>query len=60
VIDVLSHGQAVFGIAVGRVWADTEGDVARLPLEHLGGPGGSRSEAVDPGSQKQAAPNRRH
>jgi DNA-binding transcriptional MerR regulator len=33
VIDVLSHGQAVFGIAVGRVWADTEGDVAQLPLE---------------------------
>ena len=33
VIDVLSHGQAVFGIAVGRVWADTEGDVARLPFE---------------------------
>jgi DNA-binding transcriptional MerR regulator len=33
VIDVLSHGQAVFGIAVGRVWADTEGDVAHLPVE---------------------------
>ena len=31
VIDVLSHGQAVFGIAIGRVWADTEGDVADLP-----------------------------
>jgi DNA-binding transcriptional MerR regulator len=33
VIDVLSGGQAVFGIAVGRVVADTEGDVAHLPLE---------------------------
>jgi DNA-binding transcriptional MerR regulator len=31
VVDVLSHGQAVFGIAVGRVWADTEGDMAHLP-----------------------------
>ncbi|HZD68801.1 MAG TPA: MerR family transcriptional regulator [Actinomycetes bacterium] len=31
VIDVLSGGQAVFGIAIGRVWADTEGDVADLP-----------------------------
>jgi DNA-binding transcriptional MerR regulator len=31
VVDVLSHGQAVFGIAVGRVWADTEGDLAHLP-----------------------------
>jgi DNA-binding transcriptional MerR regulator len=34
VIDVLSHGQAVFGIAVGRVWADTEGDVAALPADN--------------------------
>jgi DNA-binding transcriptional MerR regulator len=34
VIDVLSHGQAVFGIAVGRVWADTDADVAHLPKEH--------------------------
>ena len=34
VIDVLSHGQAVFGIAVGRVWADTEGDVATLPADN--------------------------
>jgi DNA-binding transcriptional MerR regulator len=33
VIDVLSGGQAVFGIAVGRVWADTEGDLAHLPGE---------------------------
>ncbi len=33
VIDVLSNGQAVFGIAVGRVWSDTEGDVAHLPAD---------------------------
>jgi DNA-binding transcriptional MerR regulator len=33
VVDVLSNGQAVFGIAVGRVWADTEGDLAHLPGE---------------------------
>lgn len=33
IIDVLSGGQAVFGIAVGRVVADTEGDVAHLPVE---------------------------
>ncbi|HZD03007.1 MAG TPA: MerR family transcriptional regulator [Actinomycetes bacterium] len=36
VIDVLSHGQAVFGIAIGRVWADTEGDVADLPAADRG------------------------
>ena len=34
VIDVLSHGQAVFGIAVGRVWADTAGDVATMPADN--------------------------
>src|SRR5216117_1866561 len=39
VIDVLSHGQAVFGIAVGRVWADTEGDVAHLPREEVASAG---------------------
>ena len=33
VVDVLSNGQAVFGIAVGRVWADTEGDLAHLPAD---------------------------
>jgi DNA-binding transcriptional MerR regulator len=31
VIDVLSHGQGVFGIGIGRVWSDTEGDIADLP-----------------------------
>jgi DNA-binding transcriptional MerR regulator len=33
VIDVLSNGQAVFGIAIGRVIEDTQGDVAHLPVE---------------------------
>jgi DNA-binding transcriptional MerR regulator len=31
VVDVLSKGQAVFGIALGPVLADTEGDLAHLP-----------------------------
>ena len=43
VVDVLSHGQAVFGIAVGRVWADTEGDVAHLPGEE-----GAAARAAEP------------
>jgi hypothetical protein len=30
VVDVLSHGQAVFGIAVGRVWTDTEAALSHL------------------------------
>jgi DNA-binding transcriptional MerR regulator len=33
VIDVLSHGQAVFGIAIGRAWSDTENDIAHLPAK---------------------------
>jgi DNA-binding transcriptional MerR regulator len=38
VVDVLSNGQAVFGIAVGRVWADTEGDLAHLPGDQPSSP----------------------
>jgi DNA-binding transcriptional MerR regulator len=42
VIDVLAKGQAVFGIAVGRVIEDTEGDVAQLPLAEQAGTGEAR------------------
>ncbi len=31
VYDIFQKGQGVFGIAVGTVWTDTEGDVAHLP-----------------------------
>jgi DNA-binding transcriptional MerR regulator len=33
VIDLLQGGQGVFGIAVGRVWRDVEGELADLPGE---------------------------
>jgi DNA-binding transcriptional MerR regulator len=33
VVDLLSGGQGVFGIAVGRVWLEVEGDLAHLPSE---------------------------
>ena len=33
VIDLLAGGQGVFGIAVGRVWREVEGDLALLPSE---------------------------
>ncbi len=36
VIDLLAGGQGVFGIAVGRVWREVEGDLAHLPTERLG------------------------
>lgn len=33
VIDLVQGGQGVFGIAVGRVWREVEGDLAALPSE---------------------------
>ena len=35
VIDLVQGGQGVFGIAVGRVWREVEGELAHLPTEHL-------------------------
>lgn len=35
VIDLVQGGQGVFGIAVGRVWREVEGDLAHLPTERL-------------------------
>jgi DNA-binding transcriptional MerR regulator len=53
VVDVLSNGQAVFGIAVGRVWADTEGDLAHLPGDQPGG--GAVTAGPAPGAGSAAA-----
>lgn len=33
VIDLVQGGQGVFGIAVGRVWQEVEGTLAKLPAE---------------------------
>lgn len=33
VVDLLQGGQAVFGIALGRVWQEVEGTLAELPSE---------------------------
>jgi DNA-binding transcriptional MerR regulator len=33
VIDLVQGGQGVFGIAVGRVWREVEGELAQLPGE---------------------------
>jgi DNA-binding transcriptional MerR regulator len=33
VIDLVQGGQGVFGIAVGRVWREVEGELAQLPRE---------------------------
>ena len=36
VIDLVQNGQGVFGIAVGRVWREVEGQLANLPSESEG------------------------
>ena len=37
VVDLVQGGQGVFGIAVGRVWREVEGSLARLPGERADG-----------------------
>jgi DNA-binding transcriptional MerR regulator len=37
VVDLLQGGQGVFAIALGRVWQEVEGDLARLPGERAEG-----------------------
>jgi DNA-binding transcriptional MerR regulator len=54
VVDLLQGGQGVFGIALGRVWREVEGDLAELPA--------IRAEdgfvAVPPGGQDDLAKRR--
>lgn len=33
IYDLVQGGQGVFGIAIGRVWREIEGDLCRLPVE---------------------------
>jgi DNA-binding transcriptional MerR regulator len=37
VFDLLREGQGVFGIAVGKVWLEVEGELAHLPSERTDG-----------------------
>jgi len=39
VVDLVRGGQGVFGIAVGRVWQEVEGNLAQLPGERTDGEG---------------------
>jgi DNA-binding transcriptional MerR regulator len=57
VVDVLAGGQAVFGIAVGRVWADTEGDLANLPADQRAAPA-TATPATMPKAAGEALPGR--
>ncbi len=51
VIDLVQGGQGVFGIAVGRVWREVEGDLAHLPTERLQD-GSEASEAMDASTEE--------
>ncbi len=56
VVDLLQGGQGVFGIALGRVWQEVEGSLARFPAETADGqtdggagraePGGARTDEL--------------
>ena len=48
VIDLVQGGQGVFGIAVGRVWREVEGELAELPSER---PGDDSTAEPHPGDE---------
>ncbi len=54
VIDLVQGGQGVFGIAVGRVWREVEGDLAQLPTERIS----DESEPSEHGGDQLAARRR--
>jgi DNA-binding transcriptional MerR regulator len=52
VIDLLQGGQGVFGIALGRVWREVEGELSSLPSESLSGEGSEdEAPAAHPGDE---------
>lgn len=44
IIDLVHGGQAIFAIALGRVWHDLEGNLAELPTERAEEPAASTDE----------------
>jgi DNA-binding transcriptional MerR regulator len=46
VIDLLSGGQGVFGIAIGGVWREIEGSLSELPSERAGEESGEGSDEL--------------
>jgi DNA-binding transcriptional MerR regulator len=51
VIDLLQGGQGVFGIAIGGVWRDIEGSLAKLPSE--------RADREEPAADDELSARRR-
>ncbi|MCL2786997.1 MAG: MerR family transcriptional regulator [Micrococcales bacterium] len=54
IYDLLSGGQGVFGIAVGRVWREVEGSLAQLPSERA-----EASDLAEPPVMDELAARRR-
>jgi DNA-binding transcriptional MerR regulator len=59
VIDLVQGGQGVFGIAVGRVWREIEGELVTLHGERAGGEGGSEAGPAEHPGDELAARRRR-
>ena len=55
VIDLLQGGQGVFGIAVGKVWREVEGDLSQLPSERAEHEGVAEPEPGDELGARRAA-----
>jgi len=53
VVDLLQGGQGVFAIALGRVWQEVEGDLAKLPAER------AESAEMGPGQDDDELASRR-
>ncbi len=55
VIDLLQGGQGVFGIAVGKVWREVEGELSALPSERAGEDAVTAPHPADELSARRAA-----
>jgi DNA-binding transcriptional MerR regulator len=54
VVDLLAGGQGVFGIALGRVWRDVEGELAHLPSERPGDTEATEDPGDEVGARRRA------
>jgi len=58
VVDLLAGGQGVFGIALGRVWREVEGDLAVLPAVRAEDPFAAVTPEAGAGLQDDLAKRR--
>jgi DNA-binding transcriptional MerR regulator len=58
VVDLLAGGQGVFGIALGRIWQEVDGTLAKLPAEQAEPPEGQRDDADGASSHDELARRR--